>query len=95
AERGVDPARLCVQFSASHPGLATCVIGSGNPDNVRRWVDWVDQPLDPQEIADVEEILLPVIDRNFVYGRWENNDHEPNHAPGRVARLDPSPARPA
>ncbi len=72
--RGVDPAKLCVQFSTRHPELTTCVIGSGNPDNIRKWVAWLDEPYEEQLIAEVQQILEPVLDRNSIYGLPENND---------------------
>lgn len=72
--RGVDPAKLCVQFAVRHPDLTTCIIGSGDPDNVRKWVRWLDEPYDEQAVIEVERILRPVLDRNAIYGRPENND---------------------
>jgi aryl-alcohol dehydrogenase-like predicted oxidoreductase len=70
----INPAKLCVQFSTRHPSLATCVIGTGNPENVREWVSWLDEPYEEDAIRAVESILAPVMDRNAVYGRPENND---------------------
>jgi L-galactose dehydrogenase len=70
----IDPAKLCVQFSTRHEGLATCVIGTGDPDNVRKWIEWIDAPYEEEAICRVEEILAPVLDRNAIYGRPENND---------------------
>ena len=72
--RGIDPAKLCVQYSVNHPDLTTCIIGSGNPDNVRNWVRWLDEPYEQEAIDEVQQILQPVLDRNAVYGRPENND---------------------
>lgn len=74
--RGIDPAKLCVQFSTRHPEIPTCVIGSGNPDNVREWVKWLEEPYEEEAIKEVEDIIRPVMDRNFVYGLLENNDDE-------------------
>src|SRR5438094_4091340 len=34
AARGVDIAQLAVQFSLSYLELATCIVGSANPENV-------------------------------------------------------------
>lgn len=73
-ENGINIAKLCVQFSIRHPGLATCVIGTGIADDVRQWIEWADAPYDAEAVSDVEKILQPVIDRNSIYGRPENND---------------------
>src|SRR3954465_5061870 len=38
--RGVDIAQLALQFSVANEEMATCIVGSANPENVRSWVDW-------------------------------------------------------
>ena len=40
--RGVDIAQLAVQYSVANPDMATCIVGSANPENVRKWVEWAD-----------------------------------------------------
>ena len=70
----INPAKLCVQFSTHHPELPTCIIGTGSADNVRDWVRWLDEPYDEQAIQEIEQILAPVLNRNAIYGRPENND---------------------
>jgi aryl-alcohol dehydrogenase-like predicted oxidoreductase len=72
--RDINPAKLCVQFTTRHPGLATCVIGTGNPENVRDWVAWHNAPYEDEAIGEVEKILAPIINRNAIFGRPENND---------------------
>lgn len=72
--RGVDIAQLAVQFSIENPDMATCIVGSANPDNVRRWVEWVDQPIDRELLAEVQTILQPIHNWHYIEGREENND---------------------
>jgi L-galactose dehydrogenase len=72
--RGVDIAQLAVQFSIAHPGLATCIVGSANPANVKKWVDWAALPIDQQLLAEVQTILRPIHNWFYVEGRAENND---------------------
>lgn len=72
--RGVDIAQLAVQFSIAHPGLATCIVGSANPANVKKWVDWAAMPIDQQLLAEVQAILRPIHNWFYVEGRAENND---------------------
>src|SRR5687768_7616432 len=45
-KQGVDIAKLAVQFSVRHPDLATCIVGSANPQNVTKWAQWVAEPVD-------------------------------------------------
>ena len=82
AERGVDIAQLAVQFSVANRDMDTCIIGSANPDNVRKWVEWADEPIDEDLLAEVEDILDPIRDWFYIEGRPENND-EPGVTPPR------------
>lgn len=74
ADQGVDLAQLAVQFSVANEDMTTCVTGSANPDRVSQWADWVEQPLDPQLLADVLKILEPIHNWFYIEGRPENND---------------------
>ncbi len=72
--RGVDIAQLALQFSLDHEGLATCIVGSADPENVRKLVQWSKQPLDAQLVSEVQAILRPIHNWFYVEGRRENND---------------------
>jgi aryl-alcohol dehydrogenase-like predicted oxidoreductase len=72
--RGVDIAQLAVQFSIRHPDISTCVTGSANPDRVRQWVKWAEQPIDEQLLSEVLAILKPIHNWFYIEGRPENND---------------------
>jgi aryl-alcohol dehydrogenase-like predicted oxidoreductase len=71
--RGVDIAQLALQFSISHPDIATTVAGSANPDNIRTWARWVAEPLDRELLAEVQAIFAPVKNLGHAEGRPENN----------------------
>ena len=73
-KRGVDIAQLAVQYSVANPDLSTCIIGSANPENVRKWVQWVNQPLDQALLAEVLEILRPIHNWFYIESKPENND---------------------
>jgi L-galactose dehydrogenase len=72
--RGVDIAQLAVQFAVENQDMTTCVVGSANPDNVRKWVAWADTPIDRQLLSEVLEILKPIHNWFYIEGRPENND---------------------
>src|SRR5437764_6630982 len=74
AARGVDIAQLAVQFAVENEEMTTCVVGSANPENVRKWVAWADAPLDRQLLGEVLDILRPIHDWFYIEGRPENND---------------------
>ncbi len=72
--RGTDIAQLAVQFSIANPDMTTCVTGSANPDRVRQWAKWAEQPIDEELLGEVLEILKPIHNWFYIEGRPENND---------------------
>jgi aryl-alcohol dehydrogenase-like predicted oxidoreductase len=71
--RGVDIAKLALQFSCNHPDLATIVAGSANPNNIRKWAEWISEPIDEELLADVLKVLEPVHNISHAEGLPENN----------------------
>lgn len=72
--RGVDIVRLALQFCLADRGVATTLVGSANPENIRRNIAYVDEPLDAELISAVQKILAPIRNHNFTRGRPENRD---------------------
>ena len=72
--RGIDIAQLALQYSLRNSDLATCVVGSANPMNVRKWAAWAELPIDEKLLAEVLAILAPIHDWFYIEGRPENND---------------------
>jgi L-galactose dehydrogenase len=72
--RGVDIAQLALQYSLENTDMATCIVGSANPQNVKKWVDWSEQPIDRQLLQEVLAILEPIHNWFHIEGRPENND---------------------
>ncbi|MCA8997738.1 MAG: aldo/keto reductase, partial [Planctomycetaceae bacterium] len=56
-EAGSDLAKLALQFSVAHPDMASCVTGSANPNRIRQWAEWLQEPVDQQLLNEVQEIL--------------------------------------
>jgi L-galactose dehydrogenase len=72
--QGVDIVKLALQFSISHPGMATTVIGSATAENVRKNAAYAEAPVEFELIAKVLEILRPIRNHNFTRGLPENQD---------------------
>jgi L-galactose dehydrogenase len=72
-KQGVDIAHLALHFSCAHPDLATTIAGSANPNNIRKWVQWLNSPVDSTLLADVLKILQPVHNVSHLEGLPENN----------------------
>jgi len=71
---GYDIAQLALQYSIANQDLATCIVGSANPDNVRKWVQWANAPVPHALMAEVTNILAPIHNWFHIEGRPENND---------------------
>lgn len=73
AKRGVDIARVALQFSLANPRIATTIAGSANPVNIRNWARWAEEPLDETLLQEVLEIFRPVKNIGHLEGLKENN----------------------
>lgn len=74
ASRGADIAQLALQYSIAHPDMTTCIVGSANPDNVRKWVQWSQTAIDERLLAEVLDILRPIHNWFYPEGRPDNGD---------------------
>jgi len=81
ASKGSDIAKLALQFSIAHPGFATCITGSANPNRIRQWADWAAEPIDQDLLAQVQTILEPIHNWFHIEGLPENNDEPVNPLP--------------
>ena len=73
AQKGIDLAKLALQFSCAHPGITTTVAGSANPENIRKWAQWLAEPLDATLLAEVQTIFQPVKNLGHTEGLAKNN----------------------
>jgi aryl-alcohol dehydrogenase-like predicted oxidoreductase len=73
AMKGVDIAKLALQFSLANPDITTTVSGSANPNNIRNWARWAAEPLDQELLAEVLAIFEPVKNLGHKEGLAENN----------------------
>jgi aryl-alcohol dehydrogenase-like predicted oxidoreductase len=71
--RGVDIAKLALQFSLSNPRIATTVAGSANPENIRNWAKWATEPMDEDLLREVQALFAPVRNIGHLEGLPENN----------------------
>ena len=72
--RGVDIVKLAVQFSCANPDIATTLVGTANPHNLRANIAYANEPIDEALLAEVLEILTPVRNHNFTRGLPRHRD---------------------
>ncbi len=77
SSKGIDIAQIALQYSIANEDMTTCIVGSANPENVRKWVDWSELAIDPTLLHEVLDILQPIHDWFYIEGRPENNDPLP------------------
>ncbi len=71
--KGVDIAKLALQFSLANPEIASTIAGSANPVNIRNWAEWAAEPMDLELLEEVRAIFAPVRNLGHVEGLTENN----------------------
>jgi L-galactose dehydrogenase len=72
-DRGVDIAKLALQYCLLNEDITTTVAGSANPDNIAKWVQWANEPVDMDMISEVQRIFEPVRNVGHKEGLLENN----------------------
>ncbi|MGC4013816.1 MAG: aldo/keto reductase [Luteolibacter sp.] len=65
--KGVDIVKLAVQFCCRNPDIASTLVGTASPQNIRDNISYVEEPIDEQLLCEVMEILEPI--RNFTFTR--------------------------
>ncbi|MGC4070957.1 MAG: aldo/keto reductase [Nibricoccus sp.] len=71
---GADIAKLAIQFATHHPQIATTLVGTASPENIRKNVAALEEPIDFELMGRVLDILRPIKNHNFTRGRPENRD---------------------
>jgi L-galactose dehydrogenase len=71
--RNGDIAKLAVQFSSRQPGVATTLIGTADPQELERNLQWAEEPIDEELFALALAKLAPIRNITWTTGRPENN----------------------
>jgi L-galactose dehydrogenase len=71
--KGIDIAKLALQFSIENPDMTTTIAGSANPNNIRKWAEWAAEPIDRELLKEVQAIFEPVKNIGHAEGLPENN----------------------
>ena len=66
--RGADLPRLALQYAVSNPAIATTLTGMRSQQEVEQNVAWLQQPIDPDLLAEVLTILQPVHNQTWPSG---------------------------
>jgi L-galactose dehydrogenase len=72
--RGIDIVKVAIQFACSQPDLATTLVSTARPSNIRDNIAYVEEPADQSLLAEVIDVLKPIHNFNFTRGRLEHRD---------------------
>jgi L-galactose dehydrogenase len=72
-QRGRELADLAVGYSCSLPGIASTFCGTASPHELAADVAAAGRPVDPQLLAEVQQLLAGIRDQTWIQGRPENN----------------------
>ena len=72
-ERGVDIARVAQQFSAENKRIHTTLAGTAKAGHIRKSIEWLNEPLPPEFMAEVRALFRPVHNLTWPSGLAENN----------------------
>ncbi len=74
AAKGLDVAKLAVQFSTENEHIPTTLVSTANPDNIVKNALWSDEPIDVELLREVLVLLESVHNESWVSGRPEYNE---------------------
>jgi aryl-alcohol dehydrogenase-like predicted oxidoreductase len=66
-QQGVGIGRLAMQFACQNPDIPTTLFSSASPESVRLSLQWADEPADLALVAQVQDILKPVLQKQWNY----------------------------
>jgi L-galactose dehydrogenase len=73
-KRGIDIVKLAIQFSCAQPDIATTLVSTARPSNIRDNIAYAEEPADERLLAELLEVLKPIHNFNFTRGRLEHRD---------------------
>ena len=70
---GTDITQVAMQFATAHPNIASTLVGTANPNNIVKNIQWIEQPLDLNLVKEIQA-LFSDIDCTWPSGYPENQD---------------------
>jgi L-galactose dehydrogenase len=72
--RGIDIVKVAIQFACSQPDIATTLVSTARPRNIRDNIAYVEEPSNESQLSEVLDVLKPIHNFNFTRGRLEHRD---------------------
>jgi L-galactose dehydrogenase len=75
ATKGTDIAKLAIQYATADERIPTTLVSTANPDNIRKNIQWTEEPMDTELLREVLTILEPIHNCSWMSGRPEYNEN--------------------
>jgi L-galactose dehydrogenase len=72
--KNINIVKLAIQYSCLHPYIATTLVSTSRPQNIRDNIAHVEESMDQRLLAEVLALLEPIHNFNFTRGRPEHRD---------------------
>ncbi|PGV51700.1 aldo/keto reductase [Bacillus sp. AFS037270] len=70
-ENGTDLSKLAIQFSIQNETIPTTLVSTASVENIRKNIQWTDEPIDEEMLSIVLEILEPIHNKTWPSGNPE------------------------
>jgi L-galactose dehydrogenase len=67
-QRGANLSKLALQFAVANQDIHSTLVGTANPENLKKNVTWVEESIDQELLKEVEEVLRPIKDQTWPAG---------------------------
>jgi L-galactose dehydrogenase len=73
-ERGADLSKLAIQYSVQNEEIPTTLVSTASVENITKNIRWADEPIDPDLLEAVLDILEPIHNKTWQSGKPEYED---------------------
>jgi L-galactose dehydrogenase len=67
-ENGTSIEKLAIQFATANPEIPTMLVSSASSKRIKRNIEWVEGPFDPELVVQVQQILEPIMNKDWNFG---------------------------
>lgn len=80
ADAGINIVKLAIQYATQLQGIDACLLGVGTKQRVINSLAWHEEPIDQDQLKQVQQWLAPIANISWQSGLPENNTQVPTEA---------------
>jgi L-galactose dehydrogenase len=70
-QNGTDISKLAIQYSTSNEKIPTTLVSTANTENIKKNIQWMDEPMDTGLLREILDILSPIHNKTWPSGKEE------------------------